>query len=154
MDALLYDFRYALRSLRTSPGFAATVVITLALGIGANTAIFSVVNGVMLRPLPYAEPERLVMIWEENPRMDFGTRYIPTSPGSFTDYRSERGVLANAGAFRYTSGALTGQDEPEQLWGAELTPSMFGTLGVRASLGRVFTPEEELPARGSVVREK
>jgi predicted permease len=151
MDSFVHDLRTTLRSLRRSPAFTAAVVITLALGIGANTAIFSVVNGVILRPLPYRAPERLVMIWEENPATDFGVRYIPTSPGNFTDFRAQRGVFSDAGAFRYRSSTVGGQGDAEQLWGAELTPSMFTTLDVKPLVGRAFTPQEELPGQPGVV---
>jgi putative ABC transport system permease protein len=151
MDTFGHDLRTTLRSLGRSPAFTAAVVLTLALGIGANTAIFSVVNGVMLRPLPYRSPDRLVMVWEENPSTDYGVRYIPTSPGNFTDFRGLRSVFADAGAFRYRSSTVGGVGDAEQLWGAELTPSMFTTLGVTPLLGRVFTTDEELPGRAGVV---
>ena len=151
MDSFVHDLRTTLRSLRRSPAFTAAVVITLALGIGANTAIFSVVNGVMLRPLPYRSPDRLVMVWEENPSTDYGVRYIPTSPGNFTDFRALRTVFGDAGAFRYRSSTFGGAGDAEQLWGAELTPSLFTTLDVRPSIGRVFTREEELPGKPGVV---
>jgi len=151
MDTFGHDLRTTLRSLGRSPAFTAAVVLTLALGIGANTAIFSVVNGVMLRPLPYRSPDRLVMVWEENPSTDYGVRYIPTSPGNFTDFRALRSVFADAGAFRYRSSTVGGIGDAEQLWGAELTPSMFTTLGVTPLLGRVFTTDEELPGKAGVV---
>jgi putative ABC transport system permease protein len=151
MDTLVHDLRTTLRSLGRSPAFTAAVVLTLALGIGANTAIFSVVNGVMLRPLPYRSPDRLVMVWEENPSTDYGVRYIPTSPGNFTDFRALRTVFSDAGAFRYRSATVGGTGDAEQLWGAELTPSMFTTLDVRPTIGRVFTKDEELPGKSDVV---
>jgi putative ABC transport system permease protein len=151
MDSLVHDLRATLRSLRRSPTFTAAVVVTLALGIGANTAIFSVVNGVILRPLPYRAPDRLVMIWEENKSMDFGISLIPTSPGNFTDYRSDTSVFADAGAFRYRSSTVGSDGDAEQLWGGELTPSMFTTLDVRPFVGRVFTPQEEEPGHSGVV---
>jgi len=151
MDSLLHDLRATLRSLRRAPTFTAAVVFTLALGIGANTAIFSVVNGVILRPLPYQAPDRLVMIWEDNPAMDFGVTHIPTSPGNFTDYRADRAVFSDAGAFRYRSSTFGGDGDAEQLWGAELTPSLLTTLGVRPVVGRGFTPQEEQPGRPGVV---
>jgi len=151
MDTFGHDLRTTLRSLGRSPAFTAAVVLTLALGIGANTAIFSVVNGVMLRPLPYRSPDRLVMVWEENPSTDYGVRYIPTSPGNFTDFRALRSVFTDAGAFRYRSSTVGGIGDAEQLWGAELTPSMFTTLGVTPLLGRVFTTDEELPGKAGVV---
>ena len=151
MDSVLHDLRTTLRSLRRSPAFTAAVVTTLALGIGANTAIFSVVNGVILRPLPYRSPDRLVMVWEENPSMDYGVRYIPTSPGNFTDFRADRNVFSDAGAFRYRSATVGRVGDAEQLWGAELTPSMFSTIGVQPLVGRAFTADEELPGKPGVV---
>src|SRR5688500_14649945 len=151
MDSLIHDLRATLRALRRSPAFTVAVVVTLALGIGANTAIFSVVNGVILRPLPYAAPDRLVMIWEENPATDYGVRYIPTSPGNFTDFRADTAVFSDAGAFRYRSATVGGEGDAEQLWGGELTPSMFTTLQVQPLMGRTFTRDEELPGRPGVV---
>ena len=105
----------------------------------------------MLRPLPYQVPDRLVMVWEENPATDYGVRYIPTSPGNFTDFRGLTTVFSDAGAFRYRSGTVGGVGDAEQLWGAELTPSMFSTLGVQPLVGRVFAKDEELPGKANVV---
>jgi len=151
MDSLAHDLRTTIRSLRRSPAFTAAVVITLALGIGANTAIFSVVNGVILRPLPYTAPDRLVMIWEENPSMDYGVRYIPTSQANFADFRNDTAVFSNVGAFRYTSATFGGVGDAEQLWGAELTPSLLTTLGVSPMVGRAFSNDEELPGKPGTV---
>ena len=91
------------------------------------------------------------MVWEENATADYGVRYIPTSPGNFTDFRADRNVFSDAGAFRYRSATVGGVGDAEQLWGAELTPSMFSTLGVRPLFGRAFAEDEELPGKPGVV---
>ena len=138
---MLSDLRYALRGLRRAPGFALAAVLTLALGIGANSAIFSVVNSVLLRPLPYHEPDRLVMVWGRYP--EFGR--TSTSLPDFRDWRDgTRGTFAQMAARHNGAFVLTGQGEPEQLTADRVTANFFQTLGVRPALGRAFLAEEEL----------
>src|SRR5829696_7810376 len=139
MDSLLQDLRYAVRSLLRRPGFAAVVVLTLALGIGANTAIFSVVNAVLLRPLPYADPERLVMVWGRY--ADFGR--TSTSLPDFVDWKAGATSFVQMAARHNAVFNLTGDGEPEQLTADRVTANFFPTLGVRPQLGRAFLPEEE-----------
>ena len=140
MDTLLQDLRYAARTLLRRPGFAAVVVLTLALGIGANSAIFSVVNSVLLNPLPYANPERLVMVWGRYP--DFGR--VSTSLPDFRDWRERTRSFAQLAAWHGTIFNLTGDgSEPQQLTADRVTANYFATLGVRPALGRAFTAEEE-----------
>ncbi|MEJ7811393.1 MAG: ABC transporter permease [Gemmatimonadaceae bacterium] len=146
MNQLLLDLRYAVRTLRKSPGFTLVAALTLALGIGANTAIFSVVNAVLLRPLPYGEPERLVMAYGKHTQIG---REVASMP-DFLDWRAEsRGfeaLAARAGA----SYNLTGTGEPERLTGARITANFFRTLRVTPALGRAFLPEEETRAGSRV----
>src|SRR6476620_8998364 len=111
MDTFLQNLRFALRMLRKSPGFTLAAVITLALGIGANTAIFSVVNGVLLRPLPYQNPDQLLMLWEGTPNFPDAS----LSFADFRDYRSRNRTLASVAGFRTERRDLTGQETPEQL---------------------------------------
>lgn len=132
---------YALRMLRKSPGFTAVALITLSLGIGANTAIFSVVNGVVLQPLDYAEPERVVRVqtsWAGEP--DAGI-----SPAEYYDYRDQLEVFSSFGVYAFTSPGITGGDRPERLRGAFVSSGLLPALGAQPVLGRVFTAEEELP---------
>jgi hypothetical protein len=119
---ILQDFRYALRQLRKSPGFTAVAVVTLALGIGANTAIFSVVNAVLLRPLPYKDDSRLVVILQQGRN--------PVSPANFIDWRDQNHVFEQIGAAEYWTPNLIGTDNPEKLWALHVTPSIFPMLGV------------------------
>jgi putative ABC transport system permease protein len=135
METLLQNLRYTIRALRKSPGFAAVAVITLALGIGANTAIFSVVNAVLLRPLPYKDDSRLVVILNKGRN--------PVSPANFIDWRSQSQVFSHMGAAEYWTANLTGTDNPEKLWALHITPEILPMLGVQPLLGRVFLPEEQ-----------
>ena len=130
------------------PGFAAVAVLTLALGIGANTAIFSVVNAVLLRPLPYKNPERLVMVWERDTAR--GWLQSSAAPANFIDWRDQNQVFEEMGAIFEISSNLTGLDEPERIQGQNVTASVFSLLGVEAALGRVFLPEDERPGAGRV----
>lgn len=143
MDGWIKDVRYAARSVMRSPGFALVAVITIALGIGANTAIFSVVRGVLLTPLPYAQPDRLVMLWGE--MRNRGVRDFPHSPPDFRDYQEQADLLEGlAGVVTYPA-SLTGDGEPERVTAGAVTPSYFGVLGVEPALGRDFTDEDAIP---------
>jgi putative ABC transport system permease protein len=140
MDTLLQDLRYSLRTLLKNPGFAVVAVITLALGIGANTAIFSVVNAVLLRPLPYAEPDRLVMLWGSYP--EFGR--TSTSLPDFLDWREQSTAFEELAGLTTTNVNLAiGDGEPGRASRGLVTANFFRTLGVRPALGRFFLPEEE-----------
>jgi putative ABC transport system permease protein len=135
------DLRHGARLLRRSPGFAAVVVLTLALGIGANTAVFSVVNGVLLRPLPYAEPDRLVVV-----------RAGMSTLGEFLEVRGRVESFEQIATFSsHHHVSLTGEGEPERLASASVTPELFPLLGARPLLGRTFLPEEAEQGRGAVV---
>ena len=140
METLLQDLRYGIRMLRKSPGFAAVAVITLALGIGANTAIFTVVNGVLLNPLPYAQPEQLVALYQRTTH--FAEASIPYP--NFLDWRRENRSFSDLAAYRHDDFNLTGMGEPERLEGEMVSASFFPLLGVKPVLGRTFTESEDL----------
>src|SRR5262249_5663931 len=134
MFSLSHDLRYAFRLLRRQPGFTAIAVLTLALGIGATTAVFTVVNGVLLRPLPYADPDRLLVLLNgRNGRLS--TSY---SPANYRDVTSGSGVFSGAAAFYESSMNLTGQGEPERLQGATATGAFFSVLRVTPRVGRLL----------------
>src|SRR3984885_15442992 len=133
------DLRYALRQCRKSPGFTAVATITLALGIGANTAIFSVVEGVVLAPLPYFEPDRLVMVWENNPRFP---RVWDSYP-NFQDWQRSARSFQQMVAFREQELDLTFPGTPSHLNSSQISLGFFSTLGVELTLGREFTPQED-----------
>jgi putative ABC transport system permease protein len=143
------DLRYAARVLRKNPGFTLVAILTLALGIGATTAIFSVVNGVVLRPLPYAAPDRLVVIWGNLHRP--GLDEIPGSAGEYVDYRDRTRAFEVVAAYDTDGFNLTGSGDPERIEGAVVTPTLFPLLGVTAQIGRTFLPEEDQPGREQVV---
>jgi len=145
----LQDLRFGLRVLLKRPGFTIVAVMTLALGIGANTAIFSVVNAVLIRPLPYHEPDRLVSLWETV--LDKGSSRFRVAPANFLDWQSRNQSMEAMGAFSSSSLTLTGSGEPEQLIGARVSEGYFSTLGVQPALGRPFLPEEYKSGRGQVV---
>ena len=126
MSLFLNDVRYALRSLAQNPGFACIAVAALALGIGANTAIFSVVNGVLLQPLPYQDPSRLVQIRERSP--DFSSMSV--SYPNFTDWRDQSGSFASMAAIRWEDFDVTGGSQPEHLSGRMVSAGFFRTLGL------------------------
>jgi putative ABC transport system permease protein len=142
MQNLFQDLRYALRQLRKNPGFAAVAVLTLALGLGANSAIFSVVDAVLLRPLPFHAPSRLVVVRPTEPgrRDDIGVSY-PT----FLDWRARNHVLEGLSVFREDDFTLTGRGEPAHLTGAVVSANLFSVLGVSPVLGRDFISEEDKP---------
>ncbi len=133
------DLRHAVRSLTKNPGFTLVAMLTLALGVGANTAIFSVVNGVLLRPLPYRSPEQLIRIWETDPQ----GRGWGFSPPNFDSYRSEVTLLDDMVAYGPTRLTLTGGGDPEIVSAMQVSGGFFNFLGTPLSLGREFLPEED-----------
>jgi putative ABC transport system permease protein len=135
------DLRYGLRMLAKNPGFTAVAVIALALGIGANTAIFSVVNTVLLRPLPYKDPERLVMVFEDSSKHGF-PRDVPTT-ANYLDWRDQNQVFESMAAIAGASFNLTGVGDPERIVGYRISAALFPMLGVSPQLGRWFTPDED-----------
>lgn len=145
----LNDLRFAFRLLLKNPGFTLVTVIALALGIGANTAIFSVVNAVLLRPLPYKNPERLVMVWEDATKTGH-PRDTPTA-ANFIDWRNQNQVFEGMAAINEENYNLTGAGEPERLDGLRVSASLFPLLGVEPRLGRVFTAAEDQPGSQRVV---
>ncbi len=152
MTTLWQDIRYGIRMLMKKPGFTAVAIITLALGIGANTAIFSVVNAVLLRPLPYKEPARLVAVWETNEQLSLEFRNRnEVAMGNFLDWRTQNDVFEGMAALVYTSFNLLGESEPERIQGATVTSGFFQMLGVQPSNGRAFLNDEEMPSGARVV---
>lgn len=135
------NLRYALRQVRENPGFFALAVMALALGIGANTAIFSAVEAVLLKPLPYNHPEQLVMVWEDASFIGFATN--TPAPANYVDWKAQNQVFTDMAARRASSMSLTGDGAPEELYGQRVTPNFFDVLGVQPALGRVFTAEED-----------
>ncbi len=152
MTGLLQDLRYTLRQLRKSPGFTAVAVITLALGIGANTAIFSVVNGVLLRPLEFRDPDRLVRVWHVPPAKSFpGMTTFSVSAANYLDWERQNHVFEGMAIYTFHGFTLTGSDKPEQVDACAATSGFFSTLGVQPMLGRVFSSEEDQPGQSNVV---
>jgi putative ABC transport system permease protein len=152
MTGLLQDLRYTLRQLRKSPGFTAVAVITLALGIGANTAIFSVVNGVLLRPLEFRDPDRLVRVWHVPPAKSFpGMTTFSVSAANYLDWERQNHVFEGMAIYTFHGFTLTGSDKPEQVDACAATSGFFSTLGVQPMLGRVFSSEEDQPGHSNVV---
>src|ERR1700734_3326669 len=134
------DVRYGLRVLLRNPGFAIIAVLTLALGIGANTAIFSVVQGVLLAPLPYSEPERLVLVWQYNLTLKHA---ISVSYPDFLDWQHDARSFQQMAAFDSQDRDLTSPGTPEHLAGKEISSGFLSILGVKPILGREFSPEED-----------
>ncbi|MFL6277890.1 MAG: ABC transporter permease [Blastocatellia bacterium] len=143
MEILWHDLRFAIRTLLKKPGFTFVLVLALALGIGANTAIFSVVNAVLLRPLPYKQADRLVWIWGTDPKDDID--HEVASPPDYNDWKTQGQSFEEMGAFANTRLTLTGSGEPERYDGAFVTDGFFEVLGVPAARGRTFTPDEDKP---------
>jgi putative ABC transport system permease protein len=145
---MLNDLRYTLRMLRKSPLFTLAVVFTVALGIGANTAIFSVVNAVMLRPLPFRQPDRLVWIAEKNDKANL--TQFSASVLNYLSWKERQHTFDAMAAFGFATFNFTGQGDPEQFTGGTLTPSLFPMLGLKPVLGRSFTDDEDKPGSPKV----
>jgi putative ABC transport system permease protein len=139
VQTLTHDLKYGLRVLGKSPGFTAVAVLTLALGIGANTAVFTIVNSVLLRPLPYPHSDRLVMVWKEA----FGEKFhLGATPDDFLVWQKLNRVFEGMGAFTPGTLNFTGSGEPERLQAVRVTPGFFETLGIKPSMGREFLPQK------------
>ena len=148
METFLKDIRYGVRGLVKRPGFAIVALVTLALGIGANTAIFSVVNAVLLRPLPFKDPEQLVIVWEDAAFIGFPQN--TPAPANFVDWKTQNQSFADMAALAETSFNLTGDGEPERVAANGVTANFFPLLGVQPILGRGFLPEEDQPGKNRV----
>jgi putative ABC transport system permease protein len=148
IEALIADMRYALRQLRQSPGFAAAVVLTLALAIGANTAIFSVVNAMLLRPIPYADSSRLLCIWRGQPH---GYSWYTFSYPRFRFFQEQARDIAELGAYDDESVTLSGAREPVLVEGGRVSANFFSLLGVKPAIGRAFLPGEDAHGATPVV---
>ncbi|HXU38902.1 MAG TPA: ABC transporter permease [Blastocatellia bacterium] len=149
METIIHDIRYGLRTMRKTPGFTAVAVIALALGIGANTAIFSVVNALLLKPLPYKDAERLVLIWHTYPKLKLDQASV--SAPSYVEYRDMTRSFDGVATATEWSVNLTGAGEPERLQGARVSYNLFSTLGVLPVAGRSFLSEEDQPGKNRVV---
>ncbi len=141
MQTLLADLRYGMRLLRQSPGFTIIAICALALGIGANTAIFSTLDAVILRPLPYADPDKVVMVWEDASSIGFA--HNTPAPANYFDWREMNHVFTDIAASRNRIRSVTGDGPAEQLTGFETTPNLFPILGVPPIMGRTFTEQED-----------
>jgi putative ABC transport system permease protein len=151
MQTLWQDLRYGARMLMKQPGFTAVAVVTLALGIGANTTIFSVINSLLLKPVPFPDAERLVLVWQAQAN-DPNDRNILSAP-NYWDWRRQNDVFEKM-AILDSAGKgydLSGGGEPERVSGVRVSAEFFDVLGVKPRLGRAFLPEEEQPGRHQVV---
>ncbi len=149
MEAMLLDVRYALRTLWKAKGFTAIAVLTITIAIAANSSIFSVINTVLLRPLPYPDADRLVVLWTQFPAG--GNVNFPVSRAEYWDYREESNVFQNMGAFSVFTATVTGNGNPERIVATGASATLFDVLGFRPQLGRVYTVAEDFPGRGLVV---
>ena len=139
LENLLQDARYGLRMLAKNPGFTAVVVLTLALGIGANTAIFSVVNGVLLSPLPFPNAKRIVSMFQVKPNFPKGSISYP----NFLDWQHDNRTFESIAAYRWADGSISGVGEPEEVKAQRVSATFFPILGVKPILGQNFSAEED-----------
>src|SRR5215831_15951428 len=135
------DACHGTRMLRRNPGFAGAATLTLALGIGANTAIFSVVNSMLLKPLPFKDPKRLAIIWETS--LKKRATISPVSSADFIDWKGQTRVFEQIAAWRFLYFNLSGRDQPERVQGLTVSASFLPLLGAQIQAGRIFLPEEE-----------
>src|SRR5205807_1571790 len=146
---MLSEIKVALRGLAKSPGFTIIAIATLALAIGANSAVFSLINALLVRPLPYQQPAKLALIWEQFTAQ--GLNRIPVSPPEYLDLEKEFQGGAGLAAFTYQTFNISGGDVPERISGAVVTPSLFPLLGVEPIKGRTFAREEQGEGHDDVI---
>ncbi|MFY9553502.1 MAG: ABC transporter permease, partial [Blastocatellia bacterium] len=149
MDSLLQDFRYSVRLFLKRPGFTATVVLTLALAIGINTSVFCIVNSVLIDPLPFKDPDQLVLVWEKD--FQKGRSQERVSAPNFIDWREQNTVFEGMAAFDSSVFVLTGAGEPETIPGSRISTNLLWLLGVTPVLGRAFSQTDEQPGQDKVV---
>src|SRR5215471_19841785 len=147
MDSLVQDLHHSFRTLRKKPGFTTIAILTLALGIGATTAIFSILNAVVLRPLPFKHPEQLVMLWRKDKHFNSGT----VSGPEFLDWSRQSDVFSALAAGAIYDPALTATGGAEHLYGIQVTPDFFRVLGVSVAKGRTFLSGEDEPGKNHIV---
>src|SRR2546430_6735609 len=147
MEELFNDIRFGMRMIRKSPGFATVAILTLAIGIGANAAMFSFVDGVLLKPLPYPKPEEIVQVWEKPPGYDRNG----VSTMNFLDWKNQNTVFAAIAAETGGAFTLSGGQEPVQLRGSRVSAKYFEVFGVKPVLGRAFAPDEDQAGKDQVV---
>jgi putative ABC transport system permease protein len=148
MDSLLRDLKFSVRSLMKRPGLTVIAIVTLAIGIGANSAIFSVVNALLLKPLPFPDPDRIVALWDKVPSR--GVERNEVSIANYLDWRAQNKSLEQVGIYSWWSTNLTGSDSPERVQGFQVTANFLDVLGVKPLLGRGFSAEEEQPGKDAV----
>jgi putative ABC transport system permease protein len=147
--SILQNVKYTFRQVRQNPGFFAIATAALVLGIGANTAIFSAVDAVLLRPLPYGEPSRLAIVWEDASFIGFA--HNTPAPANFVDWRKQNQVFTDMAALRYQGSSVTGDQAPEEVMGGSVTPNLFDVLQVEPAMGRRWTAEEDAARSAEVV---
>src|SRR5438034_1140983 len=150
LEELWQDLAYGLRVLRRSPGFAAIAILTLALAIGANTAIFSVVDAVLLRALPYPNPGQITLIWTDNPKLQIDFHNLPPTNADVVDWRNQNHVFGQIAALVPNPSNLSGRADSERVGCTSVTADFFAVLGVTPIQGRPFTSEEEKPGKNRV----
>src|SRR6266702_2343901 len=143
LDRLSQDLRYASRQLRSNPGFTVVTILVLALGIGANAAVFSVINAVLLRPLPFPDSGQLVQIWESNP--SHGEIQETVSPWNFVDWQKQSTILAQMAVHEYESLTLATSGAPARMDATLVSSGFFQVFQVAPQLGRTFSPEDDHP---------
>src|SRR5580658_1275351 len=152
MGNLLQELRFGFRLIRKNPGFAAIAILVLGLGIGANTAIFSVVNGVLLRPLPYPQPDQLVRVWHTPPAKSFpGMTRFSVSAANFVDWKAQSKSFDGLAMYNYTHATMTGGIQPQVVRITRVTDGFFGVFRMQPILGRTFTADEDQSGRGQVL---
>ena len=148
MGTLTQEITYALRALRRNKGVTVAALLTLAIGIGANTAMFSLVDGVLLRPFPYPDPERLAFVWDSHPVRGWDT--FTVSPPNFLDYRDQTDAFEAMTAYYAGTMTLSGGDEPERLRSVNVASDFFQTFGIEPQIGRAFSPEDNEPGNTDI----
>ena len=149
METLRQDLRYALRRMLKSPGYTSVIVVALALGIGVNTAIFSIADAFLLKPVPFLDSEHLVVVLEK--RANSGDVWSSVANANFFDWKSESQSFEQMAAYEWSDVNITGGDHPEQVQGFLVSANFFETLGVRPATGRAFLPEEDQSGHEQVV---